>query len=99
MTTGNAGGFAQRKGTVNGQVVDELMTTGAGVAGRADLGLVGGWDGDGRPAAALPVAVARSGGTALETVWQLGRCWTDDGGRPGRRERTPCMLGEWARRA
>jgi dihydrofolate reductase len=36
----------RRSGTVNGQVVDEFLATGAVVAGRGTFELAGGWDGD-----------------------------------------------------
>jgi dihydrofolate reductase len=38
--------LAGRLGGVNGQVVDEFMSTGAVVAGRGTFELAGGWDGD-----------------------------------------------------
>ena len=48
MTSGGGGDLAatRRSGGVNGQIVDEFMSTGATVAGRGTFEPAGGWGGD-----------------------------------------------------
>jgi dihydrofolate reductase len=59
-----------RAGGVNGQVVDEFMTTGAIVAGKGTFEPAGGWGGDHHDGA--PIFVVSRSGTAIDvSQWPL----------------------------
>jgi dihydrofolate reductase len=60
----------RRSGTVNGQIVDEFMSTGAVVAGRGTFEPAGGWDGDHHDG--VPIFVLARGEPGIDiSQWPL----------------------------
>jgi dihydrofolate reductase len=63
-------GSIRRSGGVNGQIVEEFMSTGATVAGRATFELAGGWGGDHHDGAPIFIYSRRAPGIDI-SQWPL----------------------------